>query len=99
MKDKKKIGLILMYLSFGIVMAGLGANDALRGVFSPIFKDHFTLSSVQISMIIVMSYAGNLIFLWAGTRLADRFEKKKQGGNKYEDRRINRPLFRRTDLM
>lgn len=34
MKDKKKIGLILMYLSFGIVMAGLGANDALRGVFS-----------------------------------------------------------------
>ena len=41
-----------------------------------IFKDHFTLSSVQISMIIVMSYAGNLIFL-AGTRLADRFEKKK----------------------
>lgn len=51
MKDKKKIGLILMYLSFGIVMAGLGANDALRGVFSPIFKDHFTLSSVQISMI------------------------------------------------
>ena len=43
MKEKKKMGLILMYLSFGIVMAGLGANDALRGVFSPIFKDHFTL--------------------------------------------------------
>lgn len=77
MKEKKKIGLILMYLSFGIVMAGLGANDALRGVFSPIFESHFELSSVQISMIIVMSYAGNLIFLWAGTRLADRFEKKK----------------------
>lgn len=77
MKEKKKIGLILMYLSFGIVMAGLGANDALRGVFSPIFKSHFELTSVQISMIIVMSYAGNLIFLWAGTRLADRFEKKK----------------------
>ena len=66
-----------MYLSFGIIMAGLGANDALRGVFSPIFENHFELSSVQISMIIVMSYAGNLIFLWAGTRLADRFEKKK----------------------
>ncbi len=77
MKEKKKIGLILMYLSFGIVMAGLGANDALRGVFSPIFESHFELTSVQISMIIVMSYAGNLIFLWAGTRLADRFEKKK----------------------
>ena len=77
MKEKKKLGLILMYLSFGIVMAGLGANDALRGVFSPIFESHFELSSVQISMIIVMSYAGNLIFLWAGTRLADRFEKKK----------------------
>ena len=77
MKGKKKIGLILMYLSFGIIMAGLGANDALRGVFSPIFENHFELSSVQISMIIVMSYAGNLIFLWAGTRLADRFEKKK----------------------
>ena len=77
MKEKKKLGLILMYLSFGIVMAGLGANDALRGVFSPIFENHFELSSVQISMIIVMSYAGNLIFLWAGTRLADRFDKKK----------------------
>ena len=37
------------FFCVGIVMAGLGANDALRGVFSPIFKDHFTLSSVQIS--------------------------------------------------
>lgn len=77
MKEKKKLGLILMYLSFGIIMTGLGANDALRGVFSPIFENHFELSSVQISMIIVMSYAGNLIFLWAGTRLADRYEKQK----------------------
>ena len=77
MKDKKKIGLILMYLSFGIVMAGLGANDALRGVFSPIFKDHFTLSSVQISMIIVMSYAGNLIFLWAVHVLLTASKRKK----------------------
>ncbi len=77
MKKKKELGLILMYLSFGIVMAGLGANDALRGVFSTIFKDHFELLPMQFSMIIVMSYAGNLIFLWAGTRLADKFDKKK----------------------
>ena len=77
MKKKKKLGLILMYLSFGMIMIGLGSNDALRGVFSPIFESHFELTSVEISMIIVMSYAGNLVFLWAGTRLADRFDKRR----------------------
>lgn len=75
MKSKSKLGLILMYLSFGIIMIGLGSNDALRGVFSPTFESHFALTPVQVSMVIVMSYAGNLVFLWAGTRLADRFNK------------------------
>ena len=49
-----------------LLMIFTGASDALRGVFLPLFRDHFALSQSQASRIIMMSYVGNLIFLLVG---------------------------------
>ena len=42
----------MIFTSFMMIMIGLGASDALRGVFAPIFQSHFRLNTVQLSMII-----------------------------------------------
>lgn len=59
-----------------VLMIVLGMSDSLRGVFAPIFKDTFELSAAKVSMIISVSYAGNLIFLFVGGKLLDTFKKK-----------------------
>ena len=60
-----------------LLMIFTGASDALRGVFLPLFRDHFALSQSQASRIIMMSYVGNLIFLLVGGYLADRLPRKR----------------------
>lgn len=67
---------VLAYLGFLILMIALGASDAMRGVFIPIFGEHFDLSNTQRSMIITVSYVGNLVFLLFGGRLADTRHRK-----------------------
>ena len=64
-------------LNFMILMAALGASDSLRGIFAPAFQNHFQLSSVGVSNIIVASYAGNLIFLSLGGRILDQYDRRK----------------------
>lgn len=61
----------------GLLMIFLGASDALRGVFLPIFKNEFSLSKFQSSMIIMVSYIGNLLFLFIGGYIIDRVNRKK----------------------
>lgn len=73
MSNRKEI---LAYISMSIIMVALGASDAMRGIFALIFEKHFTLSNAQISMIVTVSYMGNLIFLLVGGKIADRFQKK-----------------------
>lgn len=68
---------VFSYITFMLIMAGLGASDALRGVFAPIFCNHFALGSLGFSLIVTVGYAGNLIFLLAGSSFADRFGKKR----------------------
>ena len=53
------------------------ASDSLRGVFLPQFGKTFSLSGTGGSMIITMSYIGNLLFLLAGGYISDRVPKKK----------------------
>ncbi len=72
---KKKT--IIVYLAFMCIMIGLGASDSMRGIFSEIFEEHFSLSKSQVSMVITVSYIGNLVFMLFGSRMADRFDKKK----------------------
>ena len=62
---------------FVLMMFVLGASDALRGVFLPVFRDSFSLSQSQSSAIIMCSYIGSLLFLCIGGRLVDRISRKK----------------------
>lgn len=74
MSNKKQI---FAYISMSVVMIALGASDAMRGIFALIFEKHFVLTNTQISMIVTVSYIGNLIFLLVGGKIADQFNKKK----------------------
>lgn len=73
MFNKKEI---VAYISMSVIIIALGASDAMRGIFALIFESHFTLNNGQISMIVTISYIGNLVFLLVGGKIADRFKKK-----------------------
>lgn len=60
-----------------LIMTITGASDALRGVFLPLFRNEFHLTETKSSMIIMLSYVGNLLFLFIGGYLADRLPRKK----------------------
>ena len=61
------------------LMAGLGANDALRGIFAPVFQERYDLNGSQLSLIVTISYVGNLLFLSIGGKLLDLFPQKECG--------------------
>lgn len=79
MKEKKKLSRneLLIFISFMAVMIVMGASDSMRGVFSLIFRKHFELSLSQLSMIVTVSYVGNLLFLFFGGFFVDRADRKK----------------------
>jgi Fucose permease len=68
---------ILIFIILTLLMAALGSSDSLRGIFTKIFQEHFQITTTQVSMIITVSYIGNLFFLFAGGGIIDRFDKKK----------------------
>lgn len=67
----KRTGSLIFYLNFALLMLGLGCSDAVRGVFAPVFQSHFALNASQISLMMTVSYTGNLVFMLFGSRLAD----------------------------
>lgn len=75
--ERKKPSRVFIAAEFMILMAALGAGDSLRGVFAPAFQRHFTLNATELSVIIMVSYLGNLCFLCLGGRALDRFNRKK----------------------
>ena len=79
MSDKKinAASCVFSYITMMLIMIALGASDSMRGVFSPVFKDHFLLDAAGFSHIVTVSYAGNLVFLLFGSRLADKFGLKR----------------------
>lgn len=64
-------------LCFGVLMLGLGSSDSLRGIFSPVFQEHYSVGGKGLSMMVVISYVGNLLFLSVGGKMMDTFERKK----------------------
>lgn len=72
MRAKIENGARSYYVILGLLMLGLGCSDALRGVFAPVFREHFALDASQLSLIITVSYGGNFIFMLLGGRLSDR---------------------------
>jgi fucose permease len=73
MKNKKIFAAVYCVL----IMLVTGASDAMRGVFLPTFRTRFGLSDSQSSTIIMISYVGNLLFLFIGGYLADRLPRKR----------------------
>lgn len=77
-KNKKLNGQsIVIFIGFMICMIVMGASDSMRGVFGGVFQEHFSLTTMQVSTIVTVSYIGNLVFLLLGGNILDRFEKKK----------------------
>lgn len=70
-----KNGIILF--AFMVIMIGLGISDSSRGVFSGIFERDLSLTKPQVSMIVTVSYIGNLLFVLLGGKAADRYDRKK----------------------
>lgn len=68
---------LLILIAFMIIMAGLGISDSSRGVFSGIFERDLALTKTQVSMIVTVSYIGNLLFVSLGGKAADKFNRKK----------------------
>lgn len=64
-------------IAFMLIMIGLGISDSSRGVFSGIFEHDLMLTKPQVSMIVTVSYVGNLVFVSLGGKAADRFNRKK----------------------
>ncbi len=76
--DRVKKGRSLMVFAvFMLIMIGLGVSDSNRGVFSGIFERELALTKPQVSMIVTVSYVGNLLFMLFGGRAADRMDKKR----------------------
>lgn len=75
--EKRKSGRILTAVNFMILMAALGASDSLRGIFAPAFQEHFSLSGMELSVIIMVSYMGNLVFLCLGGKALDKYNRKR----------------------
>ena len=64
-------------LCFGVLMLGLGSSDSLRGIFSPVFQEHYSVGGRGLSMMVLISYVGNLLFLSVGGKMMDTFDRKK----------------------
>ncbi len=71
MKDR------LLFPTCALLMLLLGASDALRGIFSPLFIGTFGYSTGQVGLIVSASYLGNLVCLLSGGILLDKIGIKK----------------------
>lgn len=76
-KRINSVSLVFSYITMMLIMIALGASDSMRGIFSPVFKEHFSLDSAGFSLIVTVSYVGNFVFLLFGSRLADKFGLKR----------------------
>ncbi len=75
-ENRSQLSRILITAFCILMMILTGASDGSRGVFLPLFTDAFSLSESKATLIIVMSYVGNLIFLFTGGYFLDRMKKK-----------------------
>ncbi len=71
MKNKKTFAMS------SILMVVLGASDAMRGIFSPLFIESFGFTVEQIGIIMAVSYLGNLVCLLFGGAILDKIGFKK----------------------
>lgn len=70
-ENNSKKTVAFWYTELAVLMIALGSSDAARGVFATVFQDHFSLDASGISLLITISYVGNLVFMLIGSRLSD----------------------------
>ena len=66
-----------LFLVSALLMILLGVNDALRGIFTPLFTAVFGFSTAQVGVIVSASYLGNLTCLLFGGMILDKIGRKK----------------------
>ena len=66
-----------LYAVSALLMVILGASDALRGIFTPLFTSVFGFSMSEVGVIVSASYLGNLVCLLFGGMILDRIGRKK----------------------
>ncbi len=71
MKNKR------LFVICAVLMVILGASDAMRGIFSPLFLSSFGFSVSKVGIIVSISYLGNLVCLLLGGIILDRLLSKK----------------------
>lgn len=76
MQTDRRNRILCAVYCFGMMVL-LGASDALRGVFLPVFRETFSLTQTQGSLLIMLSYVSNLLFLLIGGRLVDRVSRRR----------------------
>ena len=74
-KQKMKRTKWIAFLCFAFLMAGLGANDALRGIFAPVFQERYDLREPAF-VDCYYQLCGNLLFLSIGGKLLDQFPER-----------------------
>ena len=67
----------LLFIISALLMILLGVNDALRGIFAPLFTSVFGFSTAQVGVIVSASYLGNLTCLLFGGIILDKIGRKK----------------------
>ena len=67
----------LLFMISALLMVLLGVNDALRGIFTPLFTAVFGFSTAQVGVIVSASYLGNLTCLLFGGMILDKIGRKK----------------------
>lgn len=61
-----------LFVICAMLMVLLGASDALRGIFSPLFLGPYGFNEAQLGFIVSASYLGNLVCLLMGGVILDR---------------------------
>ncbi|MCI2128885.1 MAG: hypothetical protein LKK25_05755, partial [Sphaerochaeta sp.] len=55
-----------LFICTASLMVLLGTSDAMRGIFTPLFREGYGFSVEQLGVIVSLSYVGNLLCLLAG---------------------------------
>ena len=66
-----------LYAVSALLMVILGASDALRGIFTPLFTSVFGFSMSEVGVIVSASYLGNLVCLLFGGMILDRMGRRR----------------------
>lgn len=65
-----------LFLCTALLMIVLGTSDAMRGIFSPLFRDGFGVSIERLGFIVSLSYVGNLSCLLVGGIILDKMGRR-----------------------